>query len=68
MPRQSARTGIDEGVQPRPAFPQMVELAAEIGQRLDIARFRPERAGDALTRDRSAAGMEDEKSDELLLT
>ena len=66
-PRQRARAGVDERVQPRPAFPQVVQLAAEIGQRLDVARFRPEGAGDALTRDRSAAGMEDEKGDELLL-
>ena len=66
-PRQRARAGIDEGVQPGPAFPQVVQLAAEIGQRLGVARFRPEGAADPLTLDRSAAGMEDEKGDELLL-
>ena len=54
-PGQRARAGVDERVQLRPAFPQVVQLAAEIGQRLDVARFRPEGAGDALTRNRSAA-------------
>ncbi len=59
LPRQRARAGIDERVEPRPAFPQVVQLAAEIGQRLDVARFRPERAADALTLDRRVAGMEE---------
>ena len=67
-PRERARTRIDERVQPGPAFPEVVQLAAEIGQRLGVARFRPEGACDPLTRDRSAAGMEDEEGDELLLS
>jgi hypothetical protein len=45
----------------------MVQLAAEIGQGLAVARFRPEGAADALALDRRAAGMEDKKGDELLL-
>jgi hypothetical protein len=45
----------------------VVQLAAEIGQRLDVGRFRPERTADALTLDWSAAGMEEEKGDDLLL-
>jgi len=68
-PRQSARTRIDdEGVQLGPAFPEVVQLAAEIGQRLRVARFRPEGACDPLTLDRSAAGMENQEGDELLLS
>ena len=67
-PRERARARIDERVQPGPRFPEVVQLAAEIGQRLGVARFRPEGAGDALTRDRSVAGMQNEKGDELLLS
>ena len=66
-PCERARAGVDQCVQPRPAFPQMVQLAAEIGQGLGVARFRPQGAADALTRDSAAAGMKDEKGNELLL-
>ena len=52
----------------RPRFPQVVQFAAEIRQGLDVSRFRPERAADPLTRNRTAARMQDEKRDELLLT
>jgi hypothetical protein len=45
-----------------------MQLAAEIGQGLCVGRFRPERASDPLTRDRSAAGVKNEKRDELLLS
>jgi len=67
-PRQGARARIDESVQLGPPFPEVVQLAAEIGQRLGVARFRPERACDPLTLDRSAAGMENQEGDELLLS
>jgi hypothetical protein len=67
-PGQSARTRIDEGVQLGPAFPEVVQLAAKIGQRLRVARFRPEGACDPLTLDRSAAGMENQEGDQLLLS
>jgi hypothetical protein len=46
----------------------VVQLAAEIGQRLGVARFRPEGACDPLTLDRGAAGMENQKGDQLLLS
>ena len=45
----------------------MVQLAAEVRQRLGVARFGPQRAGDALTRNRRAAVMKNQKSNELLL-
>jgi hypothetical protein len=68
-PRQSAHTRIDdEGVQIRPAFPEVVQLAAEIGQRLRVTRFRPQGTGNPLTLDRSIAGMENQEGDELLLS
>jgi hypothetical protein len=67
-PRERARARIDEGIQPGPRLPQVVQLAAEIGQCLGIARFRPEGACDPLTWDRSAAGMENQEGDELLLS
>jgi hypothetical protein len=67
-PRQSAGACIDERVQLGPRFSELVELAAEIGQRLGVARFRPERACDPLTLDRSAASMENQEGDELLLS
>jgi len=46
----------------------VMQLAAEIGQGLGVARFRPEGACDPLTLDRSAAGMENQEGDELLLS
>jgi hypothetical protein len=64
-PRQQARAGIDKGLQLRPVFPQVVQFAAEIGQRLDLARFRPQGPGDALTRDRPTA-VEDQEGEDLL--
>ena len=67
-PRERARARIDEGIQPGPRVPEVVQLAAEIGQCLGIARFRPEGACDPLTLDRSAAGMENQEGDELLLS
>jgi hypothetical protein len=67
-PRKRARARIDEGIQPGPRLPEVVQLAAEIGQCLGIARFGPERACDPLTWDRSAAGMENQEGDELLLS
>ena len=67
-PRERARARFDEGLQPRPRVPEVVQLASEIRQCLCIARFRPERAGDPLTLDRSAAGMKNQKGDELLLS
>jgi hypothetical protein len=66
-PGQQARAGIDKGLQLRPTFPQVVQFAPEIGQRLDLARFRPEGAGDALTWDRPGAGIEDQEGEDLLL-
>ena len=48
-PRERARARIDEGIQPGPRLPEVVQLAAEIGQRLGVARFRPEGACDPLT-------------------
>ena len=47
---------------------QMVQLTPEIGQRLFVARLRPERTSDPLTLDWTAAGMQDEEGDELLLS
>jgi hypothetical protein len=67
-PCQRARARIDKGVQLGPAFPEVVQLAAEIRQRLRVARFRPERPGHPLTRDRSPAGMKNQEGDELLLS
>jgi hypothetical protein len=67
-PGKSARTRFDERVQLGPAFPEVVQLAAKIGQRLRVARFRPEGACDQLTLDRSVAGMENQEGDQLLLS
>ncbi len=44
------------------------KFAAEIGQRLRVARFGPEGAGDPLTRDWSAAGLQNKEGNELLLS
>src|SRR6185503_11751772 len=46
----------------------MVQLTPEIGQCLLVARLRPERTTDPLTLDWTAAGMQDEEGDELLLS
>jgi hypothetical protein len=67
-PRERARARIDEGIQPGRCVSKVVQLAAQIGQCLGIARFRPEGACDPLTLDRSAAGMENQEGDELLLS
>jgi len=45
----------------------MMQLAAQVRQRLVVARFRPQRAGDPLTLNRTLAPVKDEKRDELLL-
>jgi hypothetical protein len=45
-----------------------MQFAPEIGQRLGIARFRPERACKPLTRDGHVAGREHEEGDDLLLS
>jgi hypothetical protein len=46
----------------------MVQLAAKIRERLDVARFRPQRASDPLTRNRAGARVKDEERDQLLLS
>jgi hypothetical protein len=66
-PRQRARARMDEGIQPGARVSEVVQLAAEVGQCLGITRFRPEGACDPLTRDRSGAGIQNQKGDELLL-
>jgi hypothetical protein len=45
-----------------------VQLATEIGQRLDVARVGPQGPADPLTLRRAAAAIENEKGDELLLS
>jgi len=45
-----------------------MQLSAEIGQRLLVGGLRPQRAADPLARDWTAARMEGEKGDELLLS
>jgi hypothetical protein len=45
-----------------------MQLAAEVCQRLRVARFRPERPRNPLTRDRRAGGMKNQEDDELLLS
>ena len=45
-----------------------MELAPEVGQRLFVRRVRPERAGDALPRNRPAARVKDQQPDDLLLS
>jgi hypothetical protein len=67
-PRERAGARIDEGIQPWPCVPEVVQLAAEIGQRLGIARFRPEGACNPLTLDRSVASMKNQEGDDLLLS
>ena len=66
-PREGPGARLDEGIQPGPRIPEMVQLAPEIGQCLGIARIRPEGTRNPLTWDRSAAGMESQEGDELLL-
>ena len=56
-PRERARSGIDEGVESRPALPEVMQLAAQIGQCLNVARFRPKRTTDPLARNGSRAGV-----------
>jgi hypothetical protein len=45
-----------------------MEFAAKIRQRLCVARFRPERTRNPLTRDRGVAAVKNEESNELLLS
>lgn len=65
---QRARPCFDDGVQRGPFVPQVMQLAAKIGQRLWIARFRPQRTRDLLSRDWRIAGMENQEGDYLLLS
>ena len=51
-----------------PYNPQVMEFAPEVRLGLNVCGIRPERAADTLTRNRTAARLEDEKRDELLLT
>ena len=59
---------VDERLELRPPFAQVMQFAPEIGQRLSVGRLRPERAADALARNRTSARVQHEKRDELLLT
>ena len=45
----------------------MVQLSPEIGQRLNIGGFGPERSADSLSRDWTAVAVKDEKGNQLLL-
>ena len=67
-PCQRARFADDQRFEPRPRFPQVMELAPEVRLGLNVCGIRPERPADTLTRNRTAARLEDEKRDELLLT
>ena len=67
-PAERARFAGDERLELRPAFPQVMEFASEVCLRLDVGRLRPESPARALTRNRTAARVEHEKRDELLLT
>jgi hypothetical protein len=67
-PGQRARPRIDESVEAGPSLAEVVQFPAEIRQSLDVARFRPEGAGDPLALDWRVASVQDEKGDELLLS
>ena len=67
-PCQRARFADDERFEPRPRFPQVMELAPEVRLGLNVCGIWPERAADTLTRNRTAARLENETGDELLLT
>ena len=62
--RESARCTRRVG----PGFPEVMQLAAEIGMRLDVGGVRPEGAAHTLSRNRTAASAQHEKGDDLLLT
>ena len=59
---------MDARLQRRPSLAQMMQLAAQVGERLDIARVGPQGSADSLPWNRGAAGMEHQKRDELLLS
>ena len=63
-PCQRARFADDERFEPRPRFPQVMELAPEVRLGLNLCGIRPKRAADTLTRNRTAARRADEKRDE----
>src|SRR5262245_37445392 len=67
-PAKRARFTRDQRLEPGPSLPQMMEFASEVRLRLSVGGLRPERAADTLTRNRTAARMEHEKRDQLLLT
>ena len=63
----AVRGSVDERFEARPRITEMVQLAAKVGQRLGIVRFRPERSGDPLTRDWRPPRVENQEGDEFLL-
>ena len=66
-PRERAGASLHERVEIGPAFPQMMQLAAQVGQGLDVGRIRPQRTSDPLTRNRTAPRMQDQEGNGLLL-
>jgi hypothetical protein len=55
-------------MEPGKRFSQMMQLAAQVGERLGVCGLRPERAANTLSWDGATAAVKDEKGDELLLS